>query len=208
MTTPEDRAAHEGELGLRDRKKVRVRAALVEAAAALFLARGFDAVTVDEIAAAADVSRRTFFRYFPTKEAVVFARRDEQLALFRERLGASGEAAPFDALRLALLSLADDYTARRTQILQERALTKSAPALLAADLEVDRAFEAIIAEHLVAHSRRTVADRRRARMTAAAMVGVVRVVLDEWADRDGDADLARLAHDAIELLEPLAPRFR
>ncbi|MBI2395635.1 MAG: TetR family transcriptional regulator [Deltaproteobacteria bacterium] len=207
MTT-HDRAAPEIELGLRDRKKVRVRAALVDAATALFLARGFDAVTVDEIAAAADVSRRTFFRYFPTKEAVVFARRDEQLALFRERLAASGDAAPFDALRGALLALADDYMARRTQILQERALTRAAPTLLAGDLEVDRAFESIIAEHLVAHSRRTAADQRRARMTAAAMVGVVRVALDEWADRDGDVDLARLAQDAIELLTPIVPRFR
>jgi len=196
------------ELGLRDRKKVRVRAALVEAAMRLFAARGFDGVTVDEIAAAADVSRRTFFRYFPTKEAVAFARREDQLALFREKLGGAGDVPPFAAIRVALLALADDYVARRTQILEERTLTKSAPSLVAGDLEVDRAYESIIAEHFLAHSRRTVGDRRRARMVAAAIVAVVRVVLEEWAERDGEVDLSRIGNDALELLEPMAPRLR
>lgn len=198
----------QAELGLRDRKKVRVRATLAETAMRLFGERGFDQVTVDEIAAASDVSRRTFFRYFPTKEAVVFARREEQLAMFKEKLASPTDDAPFAAIRSALLLLAEDYGARREQILAERVLTQRAPSLVARDLEVDRAYESAIAEHLLAHSRRTVGDRRRARMVAAAIVAVVRVVLEEWAERDGDVDLSRLGTDALELLEPMAPRFR
>jgi len=59
--------------GIRERKKVRTREALIEAAADLCLRRGYDNTTVEQIAAAADVSTRTFSRYFPTKGAVIVA---------------------------------------------------------------------------------------------------------------------------------------
>ena len=63
--------------GLRERKKLRTRTTLIEAAADLCIRQGFDNTTVDQIAAAADVSPRTFSRYFPTKDAVVAAIADE-----------------------------------------------------------------------------------------------------------------------------------
>ncbi len=195
--------------GLRDRKKLQVRAALVDAALRLFAERGFDGVTVDEIAAAADVSRRTFFRYFATKEAVVFARREEQLEHFRALLvDPPSDEAPFATVRRALLTLASDYVEHRRAILAVAALVRSAPSLVARDLEVDRAFEAVIVEHVVARSRRTVGDRRRARILAAAIVGAVRVTIEEWAERDGAPDLRRLGAEALDLLEPLAPAVR
>lgn len=195
--------------GLRDRKKLQVRAALVEAALRLFAERGFDGVTVDEIAAAADVSRRTFFRYFATKEAVVFARREEQLERFRALVAEAPAAeAPFVTARRALLTLANDYVEHRRAILAVAALVRSSPSLVARDLEVDRAFEAVIVEHVVARSRRSVGDRRRARILAAAIVGAVRVTIEEWAERDGEPDLRRLGDEALDLLEPLAPPTR
>ena len=61
--------------GLRERKKRQTREAIAAAAMALFVARGFDAVTVAEVARAADVSEKTVFNYFPAKEDLVFARR-------------------------------------------------------------------------------------------------------------------------------------
>ncbi|MGB3485774.1 MAG: TetR/AcrR family transcriptional regulator [Mycobacterium sp.] len=59
--------------GLRERKKLRTRSTLVDAAAELCLAQGYDNTTVEQIAAAAEVSPRTFSRYFPTKDAVITA---------------------------------------------------------------------------------------------------------------------------------------
>jgi AcrR family transcriptional regulator len=64
----------DGELGLRERKKLRTRAAISAAAIGLFLERGFDAVGVAEVARAAEVSKRTLFAYFPAKEDLVLHR--------------------------------------------------------------------------------------------------------------------------------------
>ena len=191
----------EPDLSLRDRKKVAVREALVVAALRLFRARGFDAVTVDEIAEAAAVSRRSFFRYFPTKEAVLLDRRYEQLGRFRALLSGKGQKAPpFERVRRACLALAEEYVARRRQILEERAIVAVAPSLVARDLEIDRAFESVIEEAL--------GGSLRARICAAAVVGVIRVVLEDWATSKGKLDLAAVGGEALDLLAPLAPHVR
>jgi len=63
--------------GLRESKKRRTREAIAQAAADLFQEHGFEAVTIDQIARAADVSRQTVFNYFPTKEQMLFDREEE-----------------------------------------------------------------------------------------------------------------------------------
>jgi AcrR family transcriptional regulator len=85
--------------GLRERKKRATHEAIAAAAMELFTERGFDSVTVAEVAAAADVSEKTVFNYFPTKEELVFhggaARRDELIEAVRRRPAGVSVVQPF-----------------------------------------------------------------------------------------------------------------
>jgi AcrR family transcriptional regulator len=94
-------AATTGAGGLRARKKRQTRAAIAAAAMELFKARGFDAVTIADIAAAADVSRKTIFNYFPAKEDLAFqAGHERRMALvqaIRECPPGTSLVAPFRA---------------------------------------------------------------------------------------------------------------
>jgi AcrR family transcriptional regulator len=85
------------ELGLRERKKLKTREEIAAAAMRLFRERGFDAVTVAEIAREADVSEKTVFNYFPSKEDLIVHRGQEKTAALIEALGASDGSviAPF-----------------------------------------------------------------------------------------------------------------
>lgn len=90
----------DGTPGRRDRAKARMHRELRENALALFAQRGFDAVSVDDIVAATEVSQRTFFRYFPTKEDVALDVFEELAGAFVDRLhDCPPELGPFDALR-------------------------------------------------------------------------------------------------------------
>ena len=111
--------------GLRERKKQRTREQIIEAAMGLFAERGYDATTIADIAAAADVAPRTFFSYFPSKEAVVFHDVDRTStawrATLRDRL--PGETA-FDALRRWIDAMFDEWTAEEEQALLRKRLCR------------------------------------------------------------------------------------
>jgi AcrR family transcriptional regulator len=95
------------EPGRRERKKQRTREALIEAAFELFQAKGFEATTVEEIADAVDVSSRTFFRYFASKEDLPLTVQEEQFAAMMEALEARPPEEPvLTALRNATVSIA------------------------------------------------------------------------------------------------------
>lgn len=104
--------------GLRERKKQRTRQALASAAARLFQEQGYEQTTVAEIAAAADVSPRTFFSYFPSKEDVFFAGQEDRVQVALEVIAAPRPGEPVASLLLRaieqmLLSegFAQDFTA-------------------------------------------------------------------------------------------------
>ncbi|MCW2902925.1 MAG: transcriptional regulator, TetR family, partial [Streptosporangiaceae bacterium] len=107
-TAAEARTEHADRPGRRERKKRRTREALVEAAFELFREKGFEATTVEEIADAVDVSSRTFFRYFASKEDVALTFQEEQLAAVLAALAARPADEPVvTALRRSVVSIAE-----------------------------------------------------------------------------------------------------
>ncbi len=185
--------------GLRDSKKLQVRSELAAAAIALFAKKGFDAVTVDEIVGAVNVSRRSFFRYFPTKDAAFFARRADQTQRLRTLLSVPLEGeAPFDTVRRALLTLADEHLAQKKQILIEHKVLAKAPALLASDLEHDRVVGQAIGTCLSRGSKAL-----KARLAAAALMGVLRVVIEDWVATGAKSDLKKAGAGALALIAPM-----
>lgn len=115
-------------MGLRERKKLRTRRAIAGAALRLFDERGYEETTISDIAAAAEVSPRTFFSYFPSKDDVVFAEMDERLtevaAGLAERPPGETPLATFrrvaDALLQAIATEDGEYGAIQVALIRER----------------------------------------------------------------------------------------
>lgn len=121
--------------GLRERKKQRTREALVDAAHALFCAHGFDATTVDQIAEAVEVSSRTFFRYFTSKEDVALALVDDQITAVLEAFaGQPADMPVLTALKTAAVDVMRTYEADARFHSLENVISVS-PALTAARIE-------------------------------------------------------------------------
>jgi len=106
---------------------------LADTAQRLFLERGFDEVSVDDIAGAAGVSRRTFFRYFSTKSDVLWVQTAAENQQFAELLAAADPAEPYDAVltRSALTVHRIETPAKRTWALHRAQLVFSVPAVQA-----------------------------------------------------------------------------
>lgn len=191
--------------GLRERKKARTREQLAAAAFHLSEARGFENVTVDEIAAEAEVSRSTFFRYFPSKESALFTWREDVLAIFdaeldRREPGESG----FGAVRRACIAIGALYQRDHDHVLRHQALVDASPSLVAHELELDRRLEASMARALLDRSPRNARARRRALLLGGATHGVLRAALRDWLAQRGRPDLLRLGNEALDLLEGAA----
>lgn len=190
-------------VGLREQKKQQARVAISAAAIELCRKHGFDSVTIDRIAERAGVSRRTYFRYFSTKEMALLDRRLRQLEAFRAQLAdAPPDASAMSVVTEALRSLANDYRKNRTRILEERRLFAVSPEVATKDLAIDRELERAIAEAVVPRTAGR-HKQRSARFFAAAAIGVVRALLDEWEETKGELDLVKVGEPALESLAGL-----
>jgi AcrR family transcriptional regulator len=192
-------------VALRERKKDQTREALAQAAFTLFHDKGYEATTVAEIARAANVSRRTFFRYYATKDALLFVEDSENLEHFRVLLG-HRESGDDDLahIRRACIALAEGYVRDREQILARARIIESSPVLGKQERQQDMSWERAIAESLL--SARHAASNsnpafweRRARMLAGAVFGAVRATMAAWQEQGGRADLPRMVGEALDL---------
>jgi AcrR family transcriptional regulator len=170
--------------GLRERKRAKTHAAIQQEAMRLFRDQGYDETTVEQIAAAAEVSPSTFFRYFPTKEDVVL-RDDYDTVLMEVYLAQPAELSPLQATRSAIHAMAAIVTAlsaEERELEQVRmALTFSVPEVRARWMEeFTRAFRRL-AGGVAARAGRE-PDDLRVRTFVGALLGVMMVAFEPLAE--------------------------
>jgi AcrR family transcriptional regulator len=187
---------------LRERKKEATRRVLLATANRHFHESGFEATTIDAICDEVGVSRRTFFRYFPSKEALVFPNRVERLQRFLAFLqhAPHGEN-PFDTLRRAARVFAAEYMENREQLIVQQKLIQGAPELVAMEHEIDCDWEAAMAQAFRERTGAGPASELHARVLAGAAIGVIRATMRHWFATDGTANLERLGREALDCLE-------
>jgi AcrR family transcriptional regulator len=116
--------------GLRERKRRAARETIAATARRLFAERGFDAVTVSQVAAAADVSEKTVFNYFPTKEDLAFAGREEGVArLVNDITERPPGTSVLDVFRALTATVLDDFLTPGESLLTIAKIMRNSPAL-------------------------------------------------------------------------------
>lgn len=182
--------------GRRERKRRQTRERIEQAAMSLFLERGFDATTIEEITEAADVSKRSFFDYFPSKEEVVFAWQDA----FADRLMTAIAARPADescvkAVEEALIVTVTASADERALALGE--LIHCTPALKARDQLKYAKLEQKLTEALIARTGGDPTTRMHMRLLSAIVIGALRVGGELWQQRAPDVSMGGISMEAF-----------
>jgi mycofactocin system transcriptional regulator len=178
------------------RRRITSRAELEQVAFGLFAQQGFERTTIDDIAAAAGIGRRTFFRYFPSKNDVPWGDFDGELARMRRRLNAEPARVPLmDAIRHAIVDFnrvaPEQVPAHRRRM----ELILRVPALQAHSTLRYAAWRQVIAD-FVAERTGLSPDALLPRAIAHAMLGVAVAAYEQWLD-SADEDLGGLLDTAV-----------
>jgi AcrR family transcriptional regulator len=195
-------------VSLRERKKLATRRLLRRAALELVAERGFTNVTVEDIAEAAEVSPRTFFNYFPSKEAVLFGGDPDRAAELRERVAsdAPGKSA-LDVVRVVLTQDAEAMAAELRSLggdpadwLRRMKVARTDPHVRAAQAAQMAIIERAIAEGLAARLGTDQESDPYPVVLAATAVSVIRASLTFWAGAGGTVNLGQLMDQAFQAL--------
>lgn len=177
MPTSDKKTAKTTE-GLRERKRRQTRERISQAAMTLFLEQGFEATTIDQIAEAADVSKRGFFDYFPTKEDVVAAWQDEFAQSLLTAVAERPAREPMaKVVEEALISAI--VAAINPQTLAIGKLIGDTPALRARDHLKYAKLEQKLIEALTARNKGK-GDQLRIRLLAMSTIGALRIAGQTW----------------------------
>ncbi|PZG42785.1 TetR family transcriptional regulator [Spongiactinospora gelatinilytica] len=189
------------ELGRRDRKKLETRAALAEAALRLVAERGLAGVTVEDIAEAADVSSRTFFNYFPSKEdALLVAPADVETAWPKSLASAPAGLTALQALRLVLRGQAECMEQRAEEVRLRIKVIEENPSLLprlvSGGFANERALAAAVAERIGPER----AAGGYPELLSAVGLAAFRVAMLRWSRTKGSVPMTDLLDDAFDRL--------
>jgi AcrR family transcriptional regulator len=191
-------------LGLRERKKLKTKEAIQREALRLFQERGYAETTIEQIAAAAEISPSTFFNYFPTKEDVVlFDRYDPMIFSMMTSIPASE---PLSAVLNGLLNgLAGVMQRDHDVILARSKLSLAVPELRARLWEEIEKARDLIASILASRTGRDAADFELRVLAMIFLTATFEAIL-EWIRQDGRSDMIRLVKQALDLAQ-IGPRL-
>jgi AcrR family transcriptional regulator len=199
---------------LRERKKQRTRDALIDAAFELFSTKGFEATTVDEIADSVEVSSRTFFRYFGSKEDVATSIQLQQFLDVYRALEARPAGEPVvTAMRHAVVDVLRAYEEGGTDAFQFACvmqLVQESPAVMARSLEMCTEQLDELARHVAVRMGVDPVTDPRPKLVAAVASAALQVAVRAWREDEPDEKVSDLADRAFALLEaginyPAAP---
>jgi AcrR family transcriptional regulator len=206
MTTPTT--------GLRERKRSATRVALRAAAVRLAAERGIAHVTVDDIAAAADVSPRTFFNYFATKQDAVVGIDDERWQRTRAVIAAQpAGVTTLDALRAAFLDAAEDAVAGADEWRRRLDVIRSDPELLTAHVAAWSAAERSLVEAVAARTGLRADRDLYPSLVVSVALGAAKAAFLRWRADDAERSLIELMTEAFDSLadgvrDPMTARPR
>lgn len=188
-------------LDRRERRKLETRQALRRSALRLVAERGMERVTIRDIADAADLSTRTFFNHFASKEEALVGEGPRDIETLRTLLaGRPADERPLEVLRAVLTAVADLLADRRDEIALQLQVLRDNPQLRTWESARFAHYEQILADEL---ARRTGADPDAAiypRLAAGAATAAVRAALVAWGAAGKSASLPALVEDAFDEL--------
>jgi len=176
------------------------RARIAAAAFELFAAQGYDNTTVDAIAERAGIARRTFFRYFRSKDDVIFPDHDNLLAEVRRYLAAIGDVPPVDAVCGGVRLVFRGYVSDAPVSVQRYRLTRSVVPLRDREIASVRRYERAFSKYLYDRYTESMGESAavlRADVIAAAVVAAHNAVLRDWLRAGGETDPFPALEDAF-----------
>lgn len=186
--------------GLRERKRRETRQRIAEVGLRLFLANGFESTTVDAIAEAAGISRRTFFLYFKSKDDImIFWQETSWASMFADLLKTPPDVQPIDAVRDLMVKYISQYTTE--QMIEIDQLMRSSETLRSRKQTFYAEKEQALF-HTLCEVWRQPERRTALRMVAMASIGAMRLTTQTWNEQTGQRrPMARFLRDAFDALK-------
>lgn len=169
--------------GIRERKRRETLARIAETGLRLFMAKGYENTTLEEIAEAAGISRRTFFYYFKSKEEIILVWQTASVEYIRSAvLAQSSDQTPLEAVKNALLKLTAGYESDENIVIDR--MIRASEALQARTQSKYLAQEQAVFEALC--EKWPQAKRRKhLRIVAMTAIGAFRLAIEAWSNEDG-----------------------
>ncbi|ALZ10858.1 TetR family transcriptional regulator [Pseudomonas aeruginosa] len=186
--------------GLREQQKAATRAELYQFGFELFLKQGFAETTIEQIVEPLGIAKRTFFRYFATKEDLVFAWYEGKTAeLVAELKGRPKKEKPLSAVCETLASLLKRYDAAPDMAFALVRLLKTNPSLEGKSFEKQTGREKALANALIEREGADKLPMLKARIVVGVVMAAFSAALDEWYASEGKADLRPIVETAFSM---------